>query len=65
MNGVGVIDADYPNEVMVMYRNVTDEPVILEEGERIAQIVPMNYVTDIYGVKDEERVGGIGSSGAK
>lgn len=65
MNGVGVIDADYPNEVMVMYRNVTDEPVILEEGERIAQIVPMNYITDIYGVKDEERVGGIGSSGAK
>jgi dUTP pyrophosphatase len=63
MNGVGVIDSDYTNEVLVMYRNVTNEDVTLDEGERIAQIVPMNYVLGEYSVKDVERKGGFGSSG--
>lgn len=62
MNGVGVIDSDYVEEVLVMYRNVTDKSVTLEEGERIAQIVPMNYVMGEYKVKDTERSGGFGST---
>ena len=62
MNGVGVIDADYDKEVLVMYRNVTNEPVTLDKDERIAQIVPMNYITGIYKVKDQERSGGFGST---
>nr|DAU11867.1 MAG TPA: dUTPase [Caudoviricetes sp.] len=39
-NGVGVIDAGYEGEVMVALWNMsTDTPVVLEEHERIAQIV--------------------------
>lgn len=39
-NGVGVIDAGYEGEVMVALWNMSkDTPVVLEEHERIAQIV--------------------------
>lgn len=61
-NSVGVIDSDYPNEVMCMYHNLGNTDVTLEKGERIAQIVPMHYITDIYETVDKEREGGFGSS---
>lgn len=38
-NGVGVIDSGYEGEVLVPLHNLTDSPVVLEEHERIAQIV--------------------------
>lgn len=39
-NGVGVIDAGYEGEVLVPLWNTShDTPVVLEEHERIAQIV--------------------------
>lgn len=39
-NGVGVIDAGYEGEVMVALWNTSkDTPVVLDEYERIAQIV--------------------------
>ena len=39
-NGVGVIDAGYEGEVLVPLWNMSkDTPVVLEEHERIAQIV--------------------------
>lgn len=39
-NGVGVIDAGYEGEVLVPLWNAShDTPVVLEEHERIAQIV--------------------------
>ena len=63
MNGVGVIDADYSDEIKVMYRNVGLEPVKLEKGERIAQLVPLTYVSNIFEVIENERNGGFGSSG--
>ena len=64
MNGVGVIDADYKDEIKVMYRNVGLEPVKLEKGERIAQLVPLAYVSNIFEVIENERNGGFGSSGS-
>lgn len=64
MNGVGVIDADYNGEIKVMYRNVGLEPVKLEKGERIAQLVPLAYVSNIFEVIENERNGGFGSSGS-
>lgn len=64
MNGVGVIDADYMDEIKVMYRNVGLEPVKLEKGERIAQLVPLAYVSNIFEVIENERNGGFGSSGS-
>lgn len=38
-NGVGTIDADYRGEVGVVVVNLGQEPVTLERGERIAQLV--------------------------
>lgn len=38
-NGVGTVDADYRGEVGVVVVNLGQEPVTLERGERIAQLV--------------------------
>lgn len=38
-NGVGTIDADYRGEVGVLMVNLGAEPVLLERGTRIAQLV--------------------------
>lgn len=38
-NGVGTIDADYRGEVGVIVVNLGNEPVTIERGERIAQLV--------------------------
>lgn len=62
MNGVGIIDSDYKDEVKVMYRNVGTEPITLEKGERIAQIIPLSYLP-LFEALDNEREGGFGSSG--
>tara|TARA_Y100001956_G_scaffold27134_1_gene26939 strand:+ start:308 stop:694 length:387 start_codon:yes stop_codon:yes gene_type:complete len=62
-NGVGVIDADYKDEVKVMLTNHSKEPQCIVKGERIAQIVPMRYVQGFFEVEDNERSGGFGSTG--
>lgn len=64
MNGVGIIDSDYKDEVKCMYRNMGTETVILEKGERIAQIIPLDFIP-MYDSMDKERDGGFGSSGEK
>lgn len=64
MNGVGIIDCDYKDEVKCMYRNMGTETVILEKGERIAQIIPIDFIP-MYDSMDKEREGGFGSSGEK
>ena len=65
MNGVGVIDADYTDEIKVMYRNMGTEVVVLQEGERIAQLVPLAFVSDIFDTIDNTREGGFGATGTK
>ena len=62
-NGVGLIDSDYPDEVKCMYTNLNTEPVTLECGERIAQLVPVQYVYGVFEIEDKERNGGFGSTG--
>ena len=37
--GAGIIDQDYRGELKVLLRNLGDETIILEPGERIAQLV--------------------------
>ena len=68
-NGVGVIDSGYEGEVLVPLHNLTDSPVVLEEHERIAQIVVLRLenLSDLY---DEPVLstrkrgqGGFGSTG--
>lgn len=45
-NSVGVIDRDYRGQIMVALLNVSQEPVTIARGERIAQLVemPVNHV---------------------
>jgi dUTP pyrophosphatase len=62
-NGVGIIDGDYKDEVKVMLYNSTSEPVTIEAGERIAQLIPTTYLP-LFPSLDNERNGGFGSTGA-
>lgn len=69
-NCVGVIDSDYRGEVVVALHNDTDLRQVIENGERIAQLVILPYAPAEYLEVDElsetERGdGGFGSSGEK
>lgn len=61
-NGVGIIDSDYKDEVKVMLYNSTKGPVTISKGERIAQLIPTQYLP-IFPSLENERNGGFGSTG--
>lgn len=68
-NGVGVIDSGYEGEVLVALHNLTDSHVVLEEHERIAQIVVLRlenlselYDEPVLSTKTRGK-GGFGSTG--
>lgn len=66
-NAPGTIDADYPDEWLVMLRNDSAVPVRVEHGERIAQVVLARYsvlpwVEGTVAVTTS-RMGGVGSTG--
>ncbi len=60
-NSVGVVDADYNGEIQFPLRNLTDKPIYLKKGDRIAQGAFFNYETcgDIVTL---QRQGGFGST---
>jgi len=67
-NKVGVVDSDYRGEIKVVLYNHSNEPQIIENGERIAQFVitpvltpPYEEVTELSNT--ERGVGGFGSTG--
>ena len=70
-NSVGVVDSDYYNnpdndgEIMFAFYNCRDEIVTINKGDRIGQGVFTKFLRPEEGlrVKDEDRVGGIGSTG--
>ena len=69
-NKVGVIDADYRGEVMVALHNHSTEAQTIDQGERIAQLVLVPYLTAAYeqaeDLSDTDRgAGGFGSTGTK
>ncbi|MDP4588393.1 MAG: dUTP diphosphatase, partial [Flavobacteriales bacterium] len=39
LNSPGTIDADYRGEIGVLLINLSDQPVVIENGERVAQLV--------------------------
>lgn len=43
LNTPGTIDADYRGEIKVILANLSDEPFIIKNGERIAQMVVARY----------------------
>ena len=69
-NGIGVIDSDYRGELFVAIINNDDKPQIIENGERIGQLMIMPVIAAEYEPADEldetERgEGGFGSTGIK
>jgi dUTP pyrophosphatase len=70
LNSPGTIDADYRGEVKVMLVNLSDKAFIIEDGERIAQIVVATYSrvtwTPVVALDDTPRgQGGFGSTGVQ
>ncbi|MBC7660356.1 MAG: dUTP diphosphatase [Chitinophagaceae bacterium] len=61
-NGIGTIDADYRDEVGVLLINHGEEAFIINQGDRLAQMV-LNLVARIPGLPvGGERKGGFGST---
>ena len=70
LNTPGTIDADYRGEIKVILINLGKEKFVIENGERIAQMVVCPVVrADLEVVKElpetERGLGGFGSTGMK
>jgi dUTP pyrophosphatase len=68
-NSPGTIDADYPDEWMVLVRNLSaNEPLVIQHGERIAQVIVARFETAVFTegrvAATTDRKGGLGSTGA-
>lgn len=68
LNSPGTIDADYRGEVCVILVNLSDEPFVIEDGERIAQMVIARHEQvaweEVEVLDDTERgAGGFGHTG--
>ena len=69
LNSPGTIDADYRGEVGVIMINLSAEPQVIEDGERIAQMVVARHETvewqQVEALEQSERgEGGFGHTGA-
>ena len=70
LNSPGTIDADYRGEVCVILVNLSDEPFLIADGERIAQMVIARHEQadweEVEVLSETERgAGGFGHSGTK
>lgn len=70
LNSPGTIDADYRGEVCVILVNLSTEDFVIEDGERIAQMVIARYEQGEWHEVDvldetERGAGGFGHSGVK
>lgn len=68
LNAPGTIDADYRGEIGVILVNLSNEPFVVEDGERIAQMVVAKYeqaeFQEVVELNETERgAGGFGSTG--
>jgi len=68
LNAPGTIDADYRGEVGVILINLSNETFVVEDGERIAQLVFAEYkqaqwVETTVLTETERGAGGFGSTG--
>ena len=67
-NKVGVVDSDYRGEVKVVLLNHSNQPQMLEPGERVAQLIITPVLTPAYEEVEElsdtsRGAGGFGSTG--
>ncbi|PVY37241.1 dUTP diphosphatase [Pontibacter virosus] len=70
VNSPGTIDADYRGEIKVLLVNLSDQDFVVEDGERVAQMVVARYErvqwAEAEVLTDTERgAGGYGSTGTK
>ena len=70
VNSPGTIDADYRGEIKVLLVNLSDQDFVVEDGERIAQMVVAKYERvewqQAEALSDTERgKGGYGSTGTR
>ena len=68
VNSPGTIDADYRGEIKIILVNLSNEPFILNPGERVAQMVIARYEKAVWKECDsldesERGEGGFGSTG--
>lgn len=68
LNSPGTIDADYRGEVGVLLVNLSREPFVIEDGERIAQLVIARHeqplLVEVEALEETERgEGGFGHTG--
>lgn len=69
-NKIGVIDSDYRASIKVALHNHGDMLQIIHDGDRIAQLIIMPYITPVFEEVEElnetkRGEGGFGSSGTK
>jgi dUTP pyrophosphatase len=70
VNAPGTIDSDYRGEIMVGIINLSQDEQLIEDGDRIAQMVISTYVTVNWQLSDsldetQRGSGGFGHSGTK
>ena len=70
LNSPGTIDADYRGEVGIILINLSNEPFVINNGERICQMVIMPYTkaewVEVEALNETERgEGGFGHTGVK
>ncbi|MBQ2198884.1 MAG: dUTP diphosphatase, partial [Bacteroidaceae bacterium] len=68
LNSPGTIDADYRGEVCVVLINLSSEPFVINDGERIAQMIVSRFEQvewdDVEVLDETERgAGGFGHTG--
>lgn len=68
LNSPGTIDADYRGEICVILINLSQEPFVINDGERIAQMVVARHeqaeLVEVHELTDTERgTGGFGHTG--
>lgn len=70
LNSPGTIDADYRGEICIILVNLSSEPFVIEDGERVAQMVIARHEQAEWEETDtldetERGAGGFGHSGKK
>ena len=70
LNSPGTIDADYRGEIGVILVNLSEEEFVIENGERVAQLVIAKHEQaqwiEVESLEETDRgVGGFGSTGVK
>ena len=68
LNSPGTVDSDYRGEVRVILINHSDEPFVIKDGDRIAQMVVARHESACFEVVEsldetERGAGGFGSTG--